>query len=84
MSHVPLKIKICLLTIKKLSNKKSTYIIAFKQGKGRDWFVYDALLIEALHHVKLGLKVLNGTGPGPGRFNFYFPGSPGNGTDPAR
>ena len=30
------------------------------------------------------LKVINGTGPGPGPFNFYFPGSPGNGTDLAK
>ena len=39
------------------------------------------LLKEVILYV---IKVLNGTGPGPGPFNFYFPGSPGNGTDPAR
>ena len=30
------------------------------------------------------LVLPNGTGPGVVPFNFYFPGSPGNGTDSAR
>ena len=37
-----------------------------------------------LENIDCHLVLPNGTGPGPGPVNFYFPGSPGFGTDSAR
>ena len=57
------------------------YISIFAVQSVTIWFIFKSRTISSKVY---GLVLPNGTGPGVVPFNFYFPGSPGNGTDSAR